>query len=263
MQKITMKNKTITLKIATDYTKYGNSSDQQIDTLAIAMTGSDYNETEEYNYDYFSEVEHDAKKEWLSSDAENYFKKTLTPDQARHFADNLSEYNQALQEYKDTVFDDVRAGDWDTKSEHADAMKACADEMEKWLSSAQDDNYKEWLHGDYRGNFDGIIPLANKMYRDYGIEIEYNNKADEITATLSDDTIALLIEDGNIEKKSKKAVKDWLECDIEYTAESKHADEMRKAETRRAEYQKTREYKEKRRIENEKKKRDELLALVK
>jgi hypothetical protein len=249
-----------TLKLTTSYEKQGNDADRQIDTLGMALDGQTYNQLEEYNFDWIYDAESNAKKYWLENDAESYFQKQLTKEQAAHYAENLTAYEEALQEYKDTNFEDVRAGDYNPDDK---AQKALADAMEADLSSAQNDLYRDWLHGDYRGNFQGLLPKVNKQYRDYGITIDYDEKADVLSFDIADDTMQLLKDDGHIERRTLSAVKKWLENDINYSAEAKHADNRRKAEARKAENQKTREYKEKRAEAIKEAKRAELLALTK
>jgi len=68
---------TITLKLETDYEKTGNSSDEQINTLSIAIDGRDYNDILNDCLDYVDESENYARKEY---DHENDFLDTLTKD---------------------------------------------------------------------------------------------------------------------------------------------------------------------------------------
>lgn len=247
-------------KLNTSYEKQGNDTDRQIDTLGMSLEGQTYNDLEEYNYDWLYEVEDSEKKYWLENEAENYFQKQLTKEQVKQYADNLPAYNEALQEYKDTNFEDVRTGDYNPDDA---AQKALAEAMEKGLRSAQEDLYHDWLHGDYRGNFVGLLPKANKQYQDYGITIEYDEKTDVLSFEIDSDTMQLLKDDGYIERKTLASVRQWLENDINYRAEAKHADNRRKAEARKAENQKTREYKEKQAEAQKEAKRAELLALIK
>jgi hypothetical protein len=226
----------------------------------MAIEGQTYNELEEDNYEWLHEAEDSAKTYWLDNHAEDYFQKTLTKEQILTYADDLPAYSEALQEYKENNFNDVRAGDYDhTILGH----KELADAMEKDLSSAQTDLYNDWLNGDYRGNFVGIIPKANRLYSDYGITIDYDEKADVLSFDIADDTMQLLKEAGNIERKTIAQVRQWLESDINYTAEAKHAKNKREVEARKAENQKTREYKQKQAEAKKASKKAELLALIK
>jgi hypothetical protein len=251
-----MRNK---LTLTTLLEKQGNDTDCQIDTLGMAIDGQTYNELEEYNFDWLFDVENSTKTYWLDNEAEDYFKKSLTKQQILAYADDLPAYNNALQEYKDTNFNDVRAGDYNPD---IIGQKELAEAMEKNLSIAQADLYHDWLHGDYRGNFDGIIPKANRLYSDYGITIDYDEKADVLSFEIEDDTMQLLKEAGNIERKTIAQVRQWLESDINYTAEAKHAKNKREAEARHAENQKTREYREKQAEAKKESKKAELLALI-
>lgn len=251
------------ITLETDYQTTGNSSGRQIDTLAIALNGRDYNDVMEDNIDYLWGVEVGAKECWIDDEAEDYFKKTLTKKQARAFADDLSAYDAALDEYKQTVFEDVRAGDYDPNSIHAEALRACSYAMDKDLCEAEDQLRHDWLYGDSRGNFDGILPQANKQYREYGIGFEYSEADDALSITLADDTLQLLKEDGEIDRKTTKAVREWVEDQINSMARSQYAEETRKREARRTENERVREYKKQQAEAAKEAKRAELLELIK
>lgn len=243
------------LILETDYNINGNSTGTAIDTLAIAIDGQDYNELEEYNCDWMWEVEDSARKYWIDSNAEGFFQKSLTKKQAKQYAEDLAAYEEALTEYKNTHFEEVRAGDWPDES---DAQKACAESMEEDLTSAQNDLWHDWLHGDYRGNFDGILPQAKK---EWGIEFE--EEKGEVFADITPEFIQELKEDGEIERKSKKAAREWLQDRIDGMAHTKYSTKKQEQEARRAENEKTREYKKNRAEAQKESKRQELLALTK
>ena len=247
------------LKLDTDYTKTGNSSERQIDTLAIAMTGDDYNGLEEYNWDWLWGCEDSGRTYWLDQNAESYFQKSLTKKQAKHYADNLWEYEQALKEYRDEHFEEVRAGDWPNPGD--EAQKECAEAMEEALGEAQKDLHRDWLYGDYRGNFEGILPQANKKYREYGIEFDYDEKNDVVNIEIDDENIQYLYEEGEIDKKTQKAVIEWVQDSINSNARWEHKKEVAEREKRAEENKKTREYQQKRAEEAREAKRAELLAL--
>jgi len=243
------------LNLETSYDLNGNSTGTAIDTLAIAIDGRDYNELEEYNYEWMWEAEDSAKKYWIDNDAEAFFQKSLTKKQAKQYADDLVAYEAALTEYKDTNFEEVRAGDW---PEDCDAQKACADAMEKDLSDAQTQLWNDWLNGDYRGNFAGLLPQAKK---EWGIEFE--EEKGDVLADITPEFIQELKNDGEIERKSKKAAREWLENCIDGMARTKYSTKKREQEARRAENEKTREYKKNRAEAQKEAKRQELLALTK
>ena len=237
------------LKLDTGYETTGNSTGTGIDTLAIAIDG------EEYNYGWMWEVEDSAKKYWIDSNAEDFFQKSLTKKQAKQYAQDLAAYEEALTEYKDTHFEEVRAGDW---PDECDAQKACAEAMEKDLSDAQTQLWNDWLNGDYRGNFAGLLPSAKKEW-----DIDFEEKNGEVLADITPEFIQKLKDNGEIERKSKKAAREWLEMQIDYMARSKYSTKKREQETRRAENEKTREYKKNRDEAQKEAKRQELLALAK
>lgn len=244
-----------TLKLDTGYNTTGNSTGTGIDTLAIAIDGRDYNEIEEYNFDWMWEVEDSAKKYWIDNEAEGFFQKSLTKKQAKQYAQDLTAYEEALTEYKNTHFEEVRAGDW---PDDCDDQKACAEAIEEDLSDAQTQLWKDWLYGDYRGNFAGILPQAKK---EWGIDFE-ESKGD-VLADITPEFIQELKDNEEIERKSKKAAREWLEMQIDYVARSKHSTKIREQEARRAENEKTREYKKNRAEAQKEAKRQELLALAK
>ena len=243
------------LKLETSYTINGNSTGTTIDTLSIAVSGQDYNGLEEYNHEWMWEVEDSAKKYWIDNNAEGFFQKSLTKKQAKEYAKDLDAYEEALKEYKDTQFDEVRAGDYEKED---DAQKACAEAMEEDLASAQKDLWHDWLHGDYRGNFDGILPQAKKEW-----SINFEEEKGDVLADITPEFIQQLKDDGEIERKSKKQAREWLEMQIDYMARSKYSIEQRKREARRAEYKKTRDYQNARAEQQKETKRQELLSLAK
>lgn len=254
MQKITF-----TPKLNTTYKEVGNSSGQSIDTLAIAMTGDDYDGLIEYNIDYIFEVEDWAMKYWLDNECESYFDGTLTKEDAKKYAEDLDAYAEALAEYKEKLEEER-----DELSEDHPYIKARIE--------ANDDAHKElrhdWLFGDYRGNFNGIIPQANKYYSDYGIEFSYDDKKGELSIEVEDPraTGESLINDGyidSINRLTKKSIIGAIESMIDYRAVSKHAEQVRKREERRKENEKTRAHKKERAESVKKAKQEKLLALSK
>jgi len=228
--------KILKLKLDTDYKTIGNSSGRQIDTLAIAMDGRDYNDLHEYNMDYFFDVEDGARKYWLENDAEDYFIATRSKEDATRYITDIDGYNKDLQEFIDNMPDTMELDDMQP--------------LYKAVESSRDDVYKDlyhdWLHGDYRGNFDGVLPQARKYYSDYISELEYDEKTDVITVTIEDENIQALKNDGHIERATNKEIQHAIESMIESKAQGQHSKKMREQEARREQYQKEREYKEKR-----------------
>lgn len=238
-----MKSFTFEPKLDTDYTRTGNSSDQPIDTLAIAMTGDDYDGLIEYNIDYIFEVEDSAMQYWLDNECESYFDSTLTKEKAKEYANNLENYEEALAEYKDTLRD--TRDELDEDHPYIKARMEANDEVHKELRH-------DWLYGDYRGNFDGIIPQANKYYSDYGITFEYDDKKGVLSIEVENpkETANTLINDGYmdaINQPTQKSIKTAIESMIDYRATSQHDKKVKEREARRQQHEKTRAYKKEQR----------------
>ena len=250
------------IKLETSCTINGNSSGQQIDTLGIAFTGGDFNSVYEYNFDWQYEEESANKKNWIEQDSESFFRDTLSKEQAIIYANDLDLYDADLKQYQ-TLFDDVRAGDYNPESVNVVAEKALSDELEKYRDQSSDDLYNDWLNGDYRGNFDGVMPATNKHFRDEGITLDYDRKSDTITIEISDDTKRYLFDEGRIESKSKKAIVKWVQNEINSTARYNYEKEQKERAARRIENDKTREYQNKRKANALESKRQSLLELSK
>lgn len=221
------------LKLETGYTINGNSSGTPLDTLAIAVIGDDYNGTEEYNWDYIAEQESYAKQYWLDNDAEDFFRKSLAKEQLLAYAEDLEAYDAALSEYKET-FADVQNGDYEYGNE---AQESLARDIEKAADAVREELYHDWLHGDYRGNFTGVLPAARKKY-----SIEFSEEKGEVFADITPEFIEELKENGYIERKSVKAAREWLENDIDGDARITYRKKQEENAKRREEREKTREY---------------------
>jgi len=123
------------LTLETDYKINGNSTGSALDTLAIAVDGRDSNDIDEYqdgayaaeqyvldNYNYEADMLDQATKVEL--------KAWLDPQAYNIAVDNYT--NKARRDWQD------------------DETTALAIAIQKARDDQADQNYKEWLHGDYR-----------------------------------------------------------------------------------------------------------------
>lgn len=250
-----MKTYTKKLELCTSYEKTGNSDDSQISALSIALTGDDYNDLLDWNIDYIFDCEYNAKKYAIENHAETLFTETLTAEQLKQYAEDLSAYNNALQEYTDGLMDMDR---WDLP-------QVIAQDIEKDMDSVHDDLYRDWIHGDYR-NFDGVIPQANKKLAEYGETYDYVRvKGGEpyITLSFSDEDIKSAYDDGMIEKKTAKAFVEWHEMRIDNMGDGKYQEKKRKREAQKAERERLTAYKKAQKEAQDNRKREELKAKAK
>lgn len=221
------------LQLETDYKVNGNSSGMPIDTLAIAVSGEDYNDVWDYNIDYLFEVEDSARTYWLDTEAEEYFLETLSKEEREKLAEDLDAYDRAFAEYRDG-FDDVRAGDYNPV---IPAEKALSEAMEKALEETEEELRHSWLHGDYRGNFEGVIPSARKKY-----DVDFETKNGDVYADITEAYIESLFEEENIEEKTVEAARAYLEDTISRDAYYKTKTKREESAKRKVEREKQREY---------------------
>ena len=249
---------TKTLNLHTSYELTGNSSGTPIDTLGIAFDFGDSNDMYDHAIDYIFETVDYAKKSWLQSDCEDFFHQTLDNETIEKYAADLSLYETALANYK-TTFDDV------TSSEHdgTDAQKALSNELERAESDYYDTCYDEWLHGD--SDSFGLIDTVTNYFRDYNIEIDVEKNGD-VTATISDSTLQLLVEDNEIEETTvdnNDTVFEWISHTINSKAYTVHDKNKTELEKRRAERDRVAQYKKEQKEKADANKITELLALKK
>lgn len=233
----------VKLDLNADYKTTGNSSEMQIDALSIAVTGEDYNGLTDYNWDYISQVETEAAKDYVNSgECEDAFVATLTPERALYFKEHLDEYDTELETYRDELLD---IPFYDLPDDHplAKAVQEARDYTER-------DMRKDWIYGDYHGNFDGIIPEAVKYWSDYLEDIDYDEKKDVLYATVNDEQVQALKDDGYITRKTEKAVRDAISGMISSRAVSQHSDRVRKREASREERERVAAYQKKQKEEH-------------
>jgi len=231
-----MQDKTIKLTLSTDYKTTGNDSGQQIDTLAMATPRVwTSNEMIDNNACYLCDVEVEAMENYDSF--EDDFIATLSARERGYYAGNIEEFEIALKAYIVTTKENYEQGDGSN-------LDKAVQEAVDW---AQDDMKHHWLYGD-RSN-DGLITLASRYF---DVEFSYDEKTDEITATVTGNKIEELREEGRINTATTEEVRDWLHGEIHGSAIAEHSKEVEQAEKRREERQRAQEYAAKRQAEDRK-----------
>lgn len=241
-------NNTKILKLETDYTKNGNSTDEQVNTLSIALGYGDINDIEENSFDWLDNAESYALNEWLND--ESNFQKELSKIAAKKYSEDLDLYNIALTNWCNAIREQV----WSYDDEHPARI-----EMQKARDSAYDDMRHEWLYGDRSSH--GVIGEAKKHYCDGDMDIDYDKKNNTVSVSFSDDDIATCYEEGRIAEKTAEEFVYWLECLINNDAYSRHQKETSERAKRRAEWEKTREYKKEQKKKEDEAKREKLRKL--
>lgn len=235
----------IKLVLKTDTQEYGNSSGQQIDTLSMAVFGSDYNDIIENSLDWIHDHKEYALKEY---DYESDFLATLSSKQARIYIENPESYKSALATFTKELQEKARSYELDEQHPLANAIEEARD-------SAETQIYKEWLYGSYQES--GLLKDASKKY---GVAFHYDEKTDTLSCDIEADELADLVEYKGV-KPNAKAVGAYLASDIESDA---HAS-IEKTRARNAEYRKEREnrnrIKAEREAEAEAKRIEKLLAI--
>lgn len=245
------------LKLDTSYRTTGNSTGCGLDTLGIAFGFGDNNDIIDQNYDYILEQVNYAKRQWLNDEAEQYFKKSLTNEQIDLYVNDLLAYNEALNTYCNS-FDSVDLSDYDGDNE---AETALYETLSKTEGKAQDELYKLWLHGDYKES--GLLDKSNRYYNDYSIELNDAGQG-EVSATLNDNTIKIMIDDTILDDEATEAdVISWLENDINNKAYEIYNKEKARHEASKVERERLTAYKAKQKQTADERKRSELLALKK
>jgi len=237
----------ITLKLETDYEKTGNSSGGQIDTLSIAIDGRDYDQVFTDCMEYTDESVNYVRKEY---NHEPDFLATLSKDQRIAYAADIPAFDIALAAYVEYMEEKSYAYELDEAHPYAVAIQEARD-------SAEDNLRHEWIYGD-RSNT-GLLGRAEEYYG-RGVEFSYDEKTDTITVDISDENLEDWKEYGKIERKTQKAVREYLARDIYHTAQAKHAKHVIEVQKRREEYARTRAYQDKRAIEAAKERKNKILG---
>lgn len=230
------------MNLETSYEKYGNSSGKQIDTLSIAICGSDYNDIEEHSLEFLDEYERYALNEY---DYETDFLASLTKKAAAFYLHHIERYANALKGFTEDLKDRAQTRELHEVHPLAIAIQTARERGEVDLR-------KEWLYGDYRNA--GILQEANKRY---SVHFRYDEKTDTLTADINDDTMEDWKVYGNIDRKNAKEATLYLASCIEDDAIA----QKNKKDAHREENRK--DYETRKRIANERDAKTEAVRIKK
>ena len=254
-----------------------SSSGQVIDELAVACGEWDSNTMFENTFDYqpFQPYSFDYEAD--------LFAHTKTVDDFNKLGTTLCAPEMMIF-YKAETIGNLQAGAYCALNDPeawGELLKAWTDELqsnqtdgpskeynaelEKEQESYNDDQYKEWLNGDYR-NWPGIVRTIAKHYigdRDAG---DYNNKTDIYTFTVTPEIAHELAcncyEDDCKDYTTAEQIKAWLLLSIAGDGASIRAKRKAESDKRRAEYQKEKAYKEERAIREAEARKAKLEAMI-
>lgn len=233
------------LKLETDYKVNGNSTGMAIDTLAIAVSGGDSNDFEDWGGD------HETQKYVLEHyNYEDAMLKEATKAQLKEWLHNPQAQAEALEEYTQNRKEGIYTGE-DTDSE-------LAEEIEEALQEYHDEQYHEWIYGDRR-NWAGILGTAEQKYGRH--DIKFDHKNGEVYAEISEDIINDWKAEGSIDRKNQ-AYK-YLENRINNDAGAEHDKKIREREERKKERERLQAYKAKQAEEAEVERQKKLKKLIK
>lgn len=249
-----MNYKYMEIKLKTSYEETGNSNDMQISTLAIAVDGRDFNDIWE-DCDMFRGqwgIEDYVINEF---DFEPHFIKSLDKSAKKFYREELkegrtSEYDSDLDTYINRQKELIR--------EDACKIKELNEELEQARDNYYDEQFKEWLYGDYGGDWNGILTIASK---DYNVEFEYDREKDILSISNYEDRVEELIEEEEIKKEEEFI--DYLQEEIYLDAKRENNKRIEERDKTAGELKKIREYQAKQKIEEEKRRKEELLNKLK
>lgn len=252
-QILTINYMEILLKLETDYDKYGNARDEQIDTLAMAVDGATYNDIEEMNFDYLDSGVDYVREHY---DHTPEFLATLSKEQREEYANDLDAFKTALKAYAEGIDEQQREDALPAVHPYEIAIQKAREDQEEAF-------YKEWLHGDYREA--GLLKRASRFLSDklnIDLEITYDEREDALTLTIPDEEeYTYLLEQHDLapwrledredqsygelaeeQAKEEEATARFISDFIEGYAYDKHAKNRADAEKRREEAKRLREY---------------------
>ena len=240
--------------------KLRSSSGQTIDALAYAAGEWDSNDLWENNIDY-------APREPYEFDYEtDLLENTRTAEDFNMRCGSLYSPDMYIN-YKPETIGDLQAGaycalnDPDAWSKLLEAWteklkengtdgpsKDFNKELQDAQDSYNDDQYKEWLNGEYRGKWSGIISTISKYFTESRDAGDYDQKADIYTFTLSPDDAHELAcgcyEDGCKDYTTAEDFKAWMLDQIANAGESRKAKDQTAREIRAVERAKEKAYKD-------------------
>lgn len=244
------KPRTKTLNLEIDPKKNGNSTGASIDTLAIAVDGRDSNDLRDDSLDYQGQIEkyvideYNFEADMLKAASKGALKKWLNDRGAQ---------NRDLEMYKEAIIEGVLSGNNDASPR--------AQAIQKALDDQDEENYREWIHGDYR-NWPGILSIAARRYSDDGGGmLEFSDDKGDVIATIAPELIKDWIDEGKIKHAGEWAA--YLEESINQDARHNYQKRTQEREKRRAEYEKTAAYKAEQAAADEKARRAKIKNLIK
>lgn len=239
---------------------------------AIGQPTSDciynYNEyiPEPYNFDFEADLLENTKTE---KDVANLLKKldsnALAGTTAVHGRPNLQagayyalnypeHFNTLLQEYTQAVkYGDTFTGDVISKQYQKEKEEAEADYY--------DEQYEEWLNGDYAGNYRGVIRHIIKYF---DLEsVTYSTKTPtDIIFEVDNEIATQQLEDYNGKKLTENNYKAYILETIKYQSEARNYKEEKERETRKVERERLAIYKAEQKEKADQERKERLLKLT-
>lgn len=200
----------------------------------------------------------DDKKAWEDSDL--LYGAWLKLERSQAFETMVKEYKD---QQKDAAYECL--GDYIGRD---DLNPDLAKELEESYTRTNEEGFKEWLLGDYRGNYDGVERALSKEFgSDNEIEVDLSVKTAWKEAQFTVDPVLVQRDvrewDGVLTGKppGEKRIKNYLIGYISSRAESKYDKEIAKRKEYRAEREKTEKYQADRRKAEDEAERQRLLAM--
>jgi hypothetical protein len=222
----TMKTK---LTLETDYKINGNSTGSALDTLAIAVDGRDSNDIDENMF----EAEDAAIGYVLEHYAyESAMLKAATKKQLKTWNDDVDAYNVALSVFTDKLRRDSQP--------YYESTTELAKELQEAVNNVHDENYKEWLYGDYR-NWAGILVMAERKYL-----VSFETDKGEVYADITDEVMKEWrdgLMEGEAPIRTRRDAKEYLENEINDDARAAYNKRMSENAARKAERERLAAYK--------------------
>jgi len=239
-----------------------------LDLFALSAKQWTFNDLDENNWDYYAESMQypldqfnfeDAYIDALNAGTEKppvaIAKKTKLLAGAYVALEYPEEFGCALQDYERKLREQATdcIGNYETDNPELNT------ELTEAYESMQKEQYREWLHGDYRENYAGILAEAAKCH-DFE-NVEYSDSPGTLTIEVSPEWVIDYVTGEEDLKANSEEIKSDIIAIIVHQAKLWTEEESRKLKTRQEEYQKTRDY-QKKRAEDDKQARIEKLKAM-
>lgn len=203
------------LTLDTDYKTTGNSSGMQIDTLAMAIDGMDWDALRDMNHLYLCEIVDSHRADYDHTDD---FLATLNADQRASYADNLAAFQAALKEYAKEIDEQESEHELDDEHPYFAAIEEASGDAEEYLR-------REWLYGDRSEA--GLIVRASRKLSDIlpvQVALSYNEKEDALTLSIDEEEeYQYFLEQFEL-KEELAETQSYADLADEYAAETKRAE---------------------------------------